>query len=96
MLEILAKLFWIALEIVLIIAEYYFCIQLHAVLKLHKKFKKEYALSTNNGYNGHSGRLMQDVEKDIINMKIEVVSWSCIAMACAYAILDCLTTHIIN
>lgn len=94
MFEILIKLFWIAFEMGLIVAEFYFCIQLREVLKLHKKFKKEYSLATNNGYNGHSGRLMKEIEKDLINMRIEVISWASIVIACAYAVVDCLTTHI--
>lgn len=92
---ILIKVFWIVIGMFLIVAECLFCIQLQELLKLHKKIKKEYALSTNNGHNGHPGRLIKDVEKDLVNLRIQIISWGCIAIVGAYAILDCFMTHII-
>lgn len=86
--ELLSTFLWILFEIGLVIAEIAFCIQLQAVHRAHKKVKKEYLLSTNDGYNGHSGRLINDVEKDLINLKIQMISWLCIALAGAYAVIE--------
>lgn len=95
-LDIVIKIVWFAVFVLLIIAESLFCIQLHSLVNLHKKYKKEYALASNNGYNGHRGRLMKDIESDLINIRVGVISWACIAIATAYAILDCFLTHIIQ
>lgn len=95
-LDVVIKIVWFAVFVLLIIAESLFCIQLQELLKLHKKFKKEYALASNDGHNGHSGRLMKDIENDLVSLRIEVISWGCIAVAGAYAILDCFITHIIK
>lgn len=95
-LDVVIRIVWFAVFILLIVAESLFCIQLHSVIKLHKKYKKEYALASNNGHNGHKGRLMKDIEDDLDNLRLEVISWACIAIACAYAILDCFVTHIVQ
>lgn len=95
-LDVVFKIIWFLVFILLIVAECLFCIQLQELLKLHKKIKKEYALATNNGYNGHPGRLIKDVEKDLVNLRVQIISWGCIALAGAYAILDCFITHIIQ
>lgn len=95
-LAVLIKLFWILVFAGLVIAESLFCIQLQKLLKLHKKYKKEYALASNNGHNGHRGREMKDIENDLAALRLEVISWACIAIACAYCILDCFTTRIIK
>lgn len=95
-LDVVIKIVWFAVFVLLIIAESLFCIQLHSLVNLHKKYKKEYALASNNGHNGHRGRLMKDIESNLINIRIEVISWACIAIATAYAILDCFLTHIIQ
>ena len=95
-LDVVIKIVWFAVFVLLIIAESLFCIQLHSLVNLHKKYKKEYALASNNGHNGHRGRLMKDIESDLINIRVGVISWACIAIATAYAILDCFLTHIIQ
>lgn len=95
-LDVVIKIVWFAVFVLLIIAESLFCIQLHSLVNLHKKYKKEYSLASNNGHNGHSGRLMKDIEADLNCLKVEVISWACIAIATAYAILDCFLTHIIK
>ncbi len=93
--EMLSRLFWILFEIGLVIGEAAFCIQLQFVHKAHKKVKKEYSLATNDGCNGHSGRLINEVEKELISIRIQLISWMCIVITCAYAIVDCFSTHII-
>lgn len=95
-LDVVIKIVWLAVFVLLIIAESLFCIQLHSLVNLHKKYKKEYALASNNGHNGHRGRLMKDIESDLINIRVGVISWACIVIATAYAILDCFLTHIIQ
>lgn len=83
------KLFWIIFEVLLVIVEIFFCIRLQDINSTYKKLKKEYSLSTKTTANGHSGRLRADVEKDLINAKVELISWACISAACAYACVDC-------
>lgn len=90
------KIIWLLVLALLVIAEIMFCIKLQELLKLHKKIKKEYALASNDGYNGHSGRLMKDIENDLVNLRIKVISWVLISAANTYAILDCFITHIIK
>lgn len=94
-LAILIKLFWILVLMGLVIVESLFCIQLHSVIKLHKKYKKEYALASNNGHNGHKGREMKEIENDLAALRLEVISWGCIAVVAAYCIMDCFITRII-
>lgn len=93
---ILIKLFWTVIGMFLIVAECFFCIQLQDVKRRFQKVKKEYSLSSNNGHNGHKGRPRADIENDLVNLKIEIISWGCIAVAGVYALFDCFATHIVQ
>lgn len=95
-LDVVIRIVWFAVFVLLIIAESLFCIQLHSLVNLHKKYKKEYALASNNGHNGHRGRLMKDIKADLNRLKVLIISWTCIVIATAYAILYCFLTHIIQ
>lgn len=88
--------FWVFVLFLLALSEMNFCNALLLVYRSYMKLKKEYALSTNDGYNGHSGRLIYDVEKDLNNKRTQLVCWICISIAGAYAIIDCFLTHIIK
>ena len=90
------KIVWIIVFMFIAIAESLFCIQLVAVQNKYKRVKKELSLSSNNGHNGHRGRPQINIKNDLANLKLEFISWSCIAVACAYALLDCFLTHIIK
>lgn len=85
------KLFWICYEIALLICEALFCIRLQAAWNGYKRLKKEYCLAPVELKKGHAGRARAEVELDLVNKKVELVSWACIAFACVYALIDCFT-----
>ena len=93
---ILTKILWTVIWLLMVVAECFFCIQLQDVKRRYQRVKKEYSLSSNNRHNGHKGRPRADIENDLVNLKIEIISWGCIAVAGVYGLFDCFATHIIQ
>lgn len=91
----LDKLIWIAFLFFLFIAVIGIFIILQGISKKHKEVKKECALSTKTRENGHSGRMKEDVERELVYVRIAYISFICIFIAIVYAVVDCFM-HIIE
>ena len=91
----LEKIFYIALFVALLFVTVVFFIILQGISQRHKRVKKECALSTKTRKNGHSGRLKEDVERELVEVKIVYISFICIMVAFVYATVDCFG-HIID
>lgn len=63
----------------LIVTAIIFYYQAKSKRRKYKKLKKEYVLATNDGRNGHSGRLKSQVHSELRLATVEYFCWTVIA-----------------
>lgn len=85
------QLIWIIFEILLVFSETLFVCRVLAVYKQYKAVKKRYCLAPDTVKAGHAIKPTRADYAPLLTAKrIELISWSCIALAGLYACSDCM------
>lgn len=86
--KIYSQIFFGVFAFILLVFTCFFCIIAQELWKKRKKLKREWIMSTNDGKNGHRGRIKNEVHNDLVNATLEFLCAIGFTAVMVYNLID--------